>query len=80
MPSRAMDVTCNAIVMPLLTVKKALLVAEKTATRANRLPSAANFWMMSFWRSLTAKLFLGSAILAMSFLTARPGRNRTHTA
>ena len=48
MPSRAIDVTCKAMVIALLTVMKALLVAEKIAARMIRLPTAANFWMMSF--------------------------------
>src|SRR5215207_3980416 len=42
-----MDVTWSATVMPLPTLKKALLVNEKMAMSPSRLASAANFWNRS---------------------------------
>src|SRR5690606_11130021 len=80
MPSSAMDVTCKAMVIALLTVMKALLVTEKIAARMIRLPTAANFWMISFWRSLSPLDFavcwglsvVISAITASSFVLPAP--------
>ena len=79
-PKSAIDVTCRAIVMALLTLKKALLVAENTMASTTRLPSAANFWMMSFCLSLSEGVLTGSGDFDMSYLIAPCGYSRRHSA